>query len=379
MTPINFDLRQPSSVAFGAGSAHKLPSITHTYQKVAIVLGSRTLNTTGVLTPILSEIRGAQHQILLPTGEPTLEIVDNLTKELTCFDPACIVAIGGGSTLDAAKASSVLMTQTDRVDAIGFLEGIGDGLAITQPGIPLIAVPTTAGTGSEATINSVVTSSQHRVKKSLRHPHLLPNQVVIDPTLQVTCGHTTTLHSGLDAITQCFESYISCRATPYTRLLALEGLRMGWCAINKVLANPEDISARSSMAYSAYLSGVALANGGLGVAHGLASSLGVAAGISHGHACAILLPFAASFNSAYCEEDYALISQTLGIPPEQDLIGAIESLTASHGITRSFLNLGISQGDLTEIVAASFGNSMRGNPHLPSPEELLEALLLYYY
>ena len=133
------------------------------------------------------------------------------------------------------------------------------------------------------------------------------------------------------------------------------------------------------MAYCAYLSGVALANGGLGVAHGLASSLGVAAGITHGHACAILLPFAASFNNAYCEDDYALICQTLGIASDQGIVGAIESLTATHGITKSFLTLGISKNDLIEVVGSSFGNSMQGNPYLPRAEELLEALLGYYY
>ena len=379
MAPINFELRHPPKVTFGIGTFQKLPSFTHSYSKVAFVIGSRTLSDLGVLEHILSDVHGDHHQILLPKGEPTLELVDTLTKELTSFSPEIIVAIGGGSTLDAAKASSVLMTQQGRTDVIAYLEGIGDGKAITQSGIPLIAVPTTAGTGSEATINSVVASPRHCVKKSLRHPHLLPNQVVIDPTLQVTCGFTTTLNSGLDAITQCFESYISCRATPHTRLLSLEGLRTGWNAINQVLLSPDDITARSSMAYCAYLSGVALANGGLGVAHGLASSLGVAAGITHGHACAILLPFAASYNAAYCDDDYTLISQTLGISPDQGIVAAIESLTASYGITKSFLSLGISKSDLVEVVSSSFGNSMRGNPYLPCTEELIEALLGYYY
>ena len=379
MPPINFELRHPPNVTFGIGSFQKLPSFARSYSKVAFVIGSRTLSASGVLGPILSDVHGDHHQILLPKGEPTLELVDTLTKELTSFSPECVVAIGGGSTLDAAKASSVLMNQPGRTDVIAYLEGIGDGEVITQSGTPLIAVPTTAGTGSEATINSVVASPRHGVKKSLRHPHLLPNQVVIDPELQVTCDLITTLHSGLDAITQCFESYISCRATPHTRLLALEGLRTGWNAINRVIANPNDVTARSSMAYCAYLSGVALANGGLGVAHGLASSLGVAAGITHGHACAILLPFAASFNNAYCEDDYALICKTLGIASDQGIVGAIESLTASHGITKSFLTLGISKNDLIEVVGSSFGNSMRGNPYLPRTEELLEALLGYYY
>ena len=379
MPPINFELRHPPNVTFGLGSFQKLPSFTHSYSKVAFVIGSRTLSASGVLGPILSGVHGDHHQILLPKGEPTLELVDELTEELTSFSPECVVAIGGGSTLDAAKASSVLMNQPGRTDVIAYLEGIGDGEVITHSGTPLIAVPTTAGTGSEATINSVVASPRHGVKKSLRHPHLLPNQVVIDPELQVTCDLFTTLHSGLDAITQCFESYISCRATPHTRLLALEGLRTGWNAINRVIANPNDVTARSSMAYCAYLSGVALANGGLGVAHGLASSLGVAAGITHGHACAILLPFAASFNNAYCEDDYTLICQTLGIASDQGIVRAIESLTASHGITKSFLTLGISKNDLIEVVGSSFGNSMRGNPYLPCTEELLEALLGYYY
>ena len=379
MPPINFELRHPPNVTFGIGSFQKLPSFARSYSKVAFVIGSRTLSASGVLGPILSDVHGDHHQILLPKGEPTLELVDTLTKELTSFSPECVVAIGGGSTLDAAKASSVLMNQPGRTDVIAYLEGIGDGEVITQSGKPLIAVPTTAGTGTEATINSVVASPRHGVKKSLRHPHLLPNQVVIDPELQVTCDLITTLHSGLDAITQCFESYISCRATPHTRLLALEGLRTGWNAINRVIANPNDVTARSSMAYCAYLSGVALANGGLGVAHGLASSLGVAAGITHGHACAILLPFAASFNNAYCEDDYALICKTLGIASDQGIVGAIESLTASHGITKSFLTLGISKNDLIEVVGSSFGNSMRGNPYLPRAEELLEALLGYYY
>ena len=228
-------------------------------------------------------------------------------------------------------------------------------------------------------MNAVVASPEHHVKKSLRSPLLFPEAVIVDPELQLACPRQVTINSGMDAITQCFESYISCRATSFTRPLSREGFRLGMQHIVKVVESPDDLSSRTAMAHCALNSGLALANGGLGVAHGIAAALGDAANLSHGAACAILLPFAAHLNLRHCESDYETLAADIGISSAEALVEHITMTSSSLGVPTTFIELGVSRTSVPDIVSRSYGNSMRGNPFRPEPEFLTDQILEFYY
>ena len=373
-----FNLEQPTDIAFGPSTKHRLKDVLPPNSYTALVCGSNTLFSNGTVQQFIDLIDGNVTPIQIGSHEPTLESVDALTEKLCHTQYDFVIALGGGSTLDSVKASSVLATQSPPRNVVSYLEGIGSGKQLSNSGIPTILIPTTAGTGTEVTKNSVIYSPVHRVKKSLRSRLLFANSVIIDPRLQTSCSQHVTICSGMDAITQCFESYISSRATEYTRTLAKQGFQLGLTNILQAVEHPSDLGARTAMAHSAFNSGIALTNGGLGVAHGLSAALGVAANLSHGEACGILLPFAAELNFSTCPARYDELATAVGLNDGIELIDSVRKLTERLGMTKSFRDLGIDTADIPAIVKLSYGNSMQGNPFIPDPEYLTERLLRYY-
>lgn len=373
-----FSLEQPTNIAFGASAIHRLNDTLPPNSCTALVCGSNTLFANGTVQHFIDLIGGSVTPIQIGSHEPTLESVDDLTESLCQGQYDYVIALGGGSTLDSVKASAVLATQSPTRNVLSYLEGIGSGKQLSNPGIPTILIPTTAGTGTEVTKNSVIYSPEHRVKKSLRSRLLFANVVIINPALHTSCSQHVTIRSGMDAITQCFESYISARATEYTRPLAKRGFQLGLANILQAVEHPDDLGARTAMAHSAFNSGIALANGGLGVAHGVSAALGVAANLSHGEACAILLPFAAKLNYSTCPDRYDELAKAVGLDHGVELIDTIHKLSERLGMNKSFLDLGIKPADVPAIVKLSYGNSMNGNPFMPEPDYLTEQLLYYY-
>ena len=192
--PARFKLHAQPRLDFGLGSYSELPRFLSPFEKIVIVCGSQTILNSGKLKELSRQLPSS---LIIPTrsSEPTLKDVDLLTTTLRNHDPDAIVAIGGGSTIDLAKASAVLVNNPKGDQVLAYLEGIGEGLILKEPGIPLFAVPTTAGTGAEATINAVIASPEHGVKKSLRSSLLMPLHIVIDPELQMTCPKQITIDS----------------------------------------------------------------------------------------------------------------------------------------------------------------------------------------
>jgi len=174
-------------------------------------------------------------------------------------------------------------------DALDYLEVVGSGQDITRPAVPCVAVPTTAGTGAEVTANAVLAVPSHRVKASLRSPLMIPRVALVDPLLTVSCPPPVTAASGLDALTQCLEPFVSVQATPLTDGLAREGLRRAGTGLRAAYADGEDLGARTDMAMCSLLGGISLANAKLGAVHGLAGVIGGTADVPHGLACAALL------------------------------------------------------------------------------------------
>jgi alcohol dehydrogenase class IV len=278
-----FEFATAGQIVAGAGRAAELPGIV-------AGLGSRVLVCTGA-DPVRH--RGLLAGLGLPAvmftvaAEPTVELARACVAAAREHGADVVAAVGGGSVLDLGKAAAMLLGNGG--DPLDFLEVIGSGRKITQPSVPCVAVPTTAGTGAEVTANAVLASPAHGLKASLRSPLMIPRVALIDPELTVSCPPRVTAASGLDALTQCLEPFVSVRANPLTDGLAREGLRRAAAGLRASYADGSDLGARADMAMCSLLGGIALANAKLGAVHGLAGVIGGTADVPHGMACAALL------------------------------------------------------------------------------------------
>jgi alcohol dehydrogenase class IV len=296
-----------------------------------------------------------------------------------------LLALGGGSAIDLAKAASALVTNPHGESVRDFLEGVGRGMQITEPPLPLLAMPTTGGTGTEATKNAVISVADPAVKKSIRSPLMVPRLVLIDPELAVSVPPETTAWTGMDAITQLIESYICRFAKPIPQALALHGLKLALPRVREAVDDGASRPAREAMAHAALLSGLALANSGLGFAHGVAAALGVYAKVPHGLACAMMLPVALRVNREIAEKQLAeLAHAALPIGSMSDaeaaaaLLERIDGLCAYLKVPAKLSQVGVKPGQLDDLVQGSRGNSMNGNPRQLNDAELraiLEARL----
>ncbi len=283
-------LRMPQLI-FGPDTLSNLPklSIVQQAQAILLITGSASFCLSeryAHLKTSLSDSHRTVHEASV-SGEPSPEMIDTLCAKYRDQYIGAVIAIGGGSVLDTGKALSAMLPVRDSVTR--YLEGVGTD---THPGykIPFIAVPTTAGTGSESTANAVLSQVGSRgYKRSLRHENFVPDIALLDPTLALTCPPAITAAAGLDALTQLMEAYVSTKATPLTDALALDGIRaVGGSLIPACTTEGNDIGHRGNLAYGAYLSGVVLANAGLGLVHGFASPIGGLYGIPHGMVCGTL-------------------------------------------------------------------------------------------
>lgn len=284
-----FQFARIPRIHFGTGSFSNLANIIEPYGSQVVIICSRSVSAFPVFSGFLDQLNRKQQvaEVCILTGEPSPQFVDQVVDRVSGRDPSCVVAIGGGSVVDAGKAVSAMIPLGGRVKE--YLEGVGsrepDGRKI-----PFIAVPTTAGTGSEATRNAVISEpGPSGFKKSLRHVNYVPDIAVIDPALTLTCPLDVTMSVGMDAFTQLLEAYTSTGASPLTDALAWNGLEMSVRSLPVVFTDPDNLEARSELSYAALLSGITLANAGLGVVHGFASVIGGLFPAPHGVVCGALV------------------------------------------------------------------------------------------
>jgi alcohol dehydrogenase class IV len=278
-------------IVFGAGTRHQLPAIVRAFGNRALLVGGQHIHADRGALPDLGDVIP-----YVVNGEPNLFVVRRGADLFRAAGCDLVIGIGGGSVLDAAKAIAALAT--NHGDALDYLEVIGRGQPLETAPAPCIAVPTTAGTGSEVTRNAVLGSPEHGVKASLRHASMLPRVAVIDPELTLTLPAAVTASTGLDALTQVIEPYVSPRATPMTDAFCLEGIRRVARSL-RIAAGPEGASrldARTDMSLASLFGGLALANAGLGVIHGFAAPIGGMFSAPHGAVCAALLPHGMTAN-----------------------------------------------------------------------------------
>ncbi|MCB0083925.1 MAG: iron-containing alcohol dehydrogenase [Caldilineaceae bacterium] len=380
---MNFEFATANKIIFGAGTLARLPG-------AAAALGTRVLVVTGQ-----NPARAAEAMGLLMDGglscttfavdaEPTVELICRGVQAAKDANCDLVVSFGGGSVMDAGKAIAVLCTNPGQ--PLDYLEVIGQGQPLTVDPLPTIAIPTTAGTGAEVTKNAVLASPAHRVKVSLRHDKMLPNVALVDPLLTHSVPPALTASTGLDALTQLIEPFVSHLATPMTDGFCREGIRRAARGLRRAFRNGEDAQAREDMAMASLFGGLALANAKLGAVHGFAGPLGGMYPAPHGAVCGRLLPFATAVNvQALRDRDaqnpaalrYDEVAQLLTGDPQatiNDGLAWLEELSAELAVP-GLASYGVSTADFADIIAKSMNSSsMKGNPIGLTEEELGEIL-----
>lgn len=381
-----YDFFSPSQIVFGWGRRTELPKLaTSLGQRVFLVSGSRSLERSGLINELDGMLQSGGlkvHRFSTDSHEPEVTDVDQLVTQWRALGPAgndVVIAVGGGSTIDLAKAAAAVTQNRHGQSIADFLEGVGKGLQITETPLPMIAVPTTSGTGSEATKNAVISSYHPTYKKSIRSDLMIPRIVLVDPELTVSLPPQTTAYTGMDAITQLIESYISKRAAPIPQAIARSGLKLAIPALPIAVRDGIARESREAMSHAALLSGLALANSGLGLAHGVAAALGVHCRVPHGLACAVMLPTALKVNLGVREKELAELEQLFTSHSSTSVaadafVRRISDLCLEVQIPSRLRDIGVMNDQLPALVKSSRGNSMSGNPCDVSDSELLNLL-----
>jgi alcohol dehydrogenase class IV len=378
-----FEFATATRIVFGAGRLREIGTLASQLGKRALVVTGRD---QGRAQPLLAILRssGVESCLFSVLGEPEVTTIQKgvaTAKEDNC---ELVISFGGGSAIDTGKAIAAMLTNEG--DLLDFLEIIGQGKNLQKPAAPFIAIPTTAGTGSEVTRNSVISSPQHRVKVSLRSSLMLARIALVDPELTYDLPPAITASTGLDALTQVIEPYVCSRANPMTDALCLAGIRRAARSLPLAFANGRDRNAREDMCVASLFGGFALANAGLGAVHGFAGPIGGMFPAPHGAICAALLPHVMGANLRALRERqpksetiarYETVARLLtGDPsatPEQG-VDWVRRLTAPLQVPRLGA-LGVTAQSLPELVDNSAkASSMKANPIALTREELLQTL-----
>lgn len=383
----NFRFAKIPAITIKAGSLDELPRLTAGFgNNIVLITGSRSFSQSPSylkLTDGFADSGISYDHVKIP-GEPSPEMIDEAVKHLKGTKVDAVVAIGGGSVLDAGKAISAMITVEDSV--INFLEEVGEK---QHPGtkIPFIAVPTTSGTGSEATKNAVISrTGTGGFKKSLRHDNFVPDIALVDPELTISCSPALTAASGMDCFTQLAEAYLSTKSNEYTDALAIEGLKAVKRSLVASYINGKNIEARTGMSFAAITSGICLANAGLGTVHGFASTIGGLYDIPHGVVCGTLMAITNEMNVRKLWESgsnttalrkYAILGSIFleekGKSDEYYINGFIEYLNELTEMLKlpGLKGLGLYEADVDKICSIT---ENKNNPVNLAMEELAEII-----
>ncbi len=380
---MRFEFASAGKIVFGPGTVAELPALAAVWGKRALVVtGKDKIRRAGIIADL--EARGFTCALFGVGGEPTVAQVREGAALLRARECNVVIAIGGGSAIDTGKAIGAIAANPG--DVLDYLEVVGKGKVLPNTSVPFIAVPTTAGTGSEVTRNAVLGSPEHGVKASLRSASMLPRVALVDPELTFALPRGVTASTGLDAFTQLVEPYVSNRASPFTDSICLDGMRMAAPSLARVYADGRDAEARMRMSYASLLGGLALANAGLGVIHGFAAPIGGMFDAPHGAICAAILPHGMRTNiralRARAPESAALMryAEIARLVTEDTAATADEGVEWVAGLVRELeipplASYGIRSQDLDAIVAkASRASSMKANPIVLTDAELTETI-----
>ncbi|MCU0915388.1 MAG: iron-containing alcohol dehydrogenase [Planctomycetes bacterium] len=376
---MKFEFSTTGRIVFGPGASEQVPGLVAGYGRRAfLVLGSRSDR----FTPILDHFAacGIAWECCRITGEPTIEIAQAAVEFARRAQAEVVLALGGGSVLDTGKVIAAMLTNGG--DLSEYLEVVGQGKPLRNPAAPCIAVPTTAGTGAEVTYNAVLGVPQQRVKVSIRSPLMLPRWAVVDPLLTHSLPPELTASTGLDALTQLIEAFVSNQANPLTDGICREGLHRAGRSLQRAFEDGGNAAAREDMAIASLLSGMALANAKLGAVHGFAGPLGGMTRAPHGVICGKLLPYVMQANvralrdrapntpalARFDEVARILTAQTMA--QAADAVAWIEKLCAALALP-GLRGYALDEEDFPAVVAKARGaSSMKGNPISLDDQEL---------
>lgn len=376
MTP--FSCLAPRRTVFGRGCRKDAVSHIKEFGRHVLLVRSGSVSWADTLERDLTR-SGLSVEVIASGGEPTLDQIEKARADLASRAVDCVVAIGGGATLDFGKALAAVLPAKGELRK--HLEVAGDGIPLESDPLPYIAMPTTSGTGAEATKNAVIAVLSDGVKVSLRDERMIPDLALIDPALTDDLPKHVTLATGLDAVTQLIESYLCIRANPITDALCRDGIPAGLAALSRLM-DGEDPGARDIMARASYLSGIALANSGLGIVHGLAAVIGARGG-AHGAICGRLLPAALDVNAERARaaelpaERFAEVDGwLLQALPEGGTTATVRlrAFMNRHGLP-SLADLNCPDADFDEIATQGLAaSSTKGNPVRLSHTDVFEIL-----
>ncbi len=366
----SFQLNIPRSIRFGPGERRNLPELLGAFgRRLLLVTTSSWFLGSAYGEEMLQQLGAFEvEHLACPPGEPTVGGLDDLLRRGRLFHPDAVLAVGGGSAIDTAKALSGLLSLPGSVEQ--YLEGAEGSRPVPRAGVPWVAVPTTSGTGAEVTMNAVVRSERLKAKRSIRSPWLLATHVVVDPELTLDCPLGVSGTAGLDALVQLVESYVSRKRKPMPRALVRGAFPATLAALHRIPVDPADLQARTDAAYGSLVSGIALANSGLGAAHGFAAGLGGLFPIPHGLICAVTMGPVLAANAALIREDLrVLLDGKGGSDPAAWLRAEFEELLAAFGLPLDLKSYRIDPALVPEIARLSSGSSMSGNPRDLDPAE----------
>ncbi|MBZ0284227.1 MAG: iron-containing alcohol dehydrogenase [Anaerolineae bacterium] len=384
---MRFEFATATKIIFGAGVLNEVGKLAAQMgQHALIVVGGKAERASELLT-LLHE-QDVHTTLLSVISEPSVEMAREGAQQARDADCDMVIGFGGGSALDTGKAIAALLTNPG--DPLDYLEVIGRGQPVKYPSVPFIAIPTTAGTGSEVTSNAVLASTKHRVKVSLRSPLMLARVAIVDPSLTHGLPPDVTAQTGLDALTQVIEPFVSNKANPMTDAFCREGIGRAARSLRRAYEQGDDAAAREDMALTSLFGGLALANAKLGAVHGFAGPFGGMFDAPHGAICARLLPFVMDTNIKALRERDANGEAMQRYSEVGRLLTGRETATAEDGAQWvhelcAALNIpplstyGLTEADYPSLIEKSaVASSMQGNPIKLTTDEMRQILARAY-
>lgn len=379
---MKFEFATASRIIFGQGTVKEVAPMASNMGNCALLVTGRNLERAGPLSGSLKNT-GMKIVTFSVSDEPTIELTIKGVELARQNASDIVIGMGGGSVIDTAKAIAALLTNSG--DITDYLEVIGRGKQLSRPSAPCIAIPTTAGTGAEVTKNAVLTSQEHKVKVSLRSPTMLPDLAIVDPELTYSMPPSLTASTGLDALTQVLEPFVSVKFNPLTDAICMEGLKRAARSLHRAFKDGSDTRAREDMAIVSLFGGLTLANSKLGAVHGIAGPMGGMFPVPHGVICARLLPFVVEVNvralKRHNSQQYLLrYDQVAQVLTGKSNAKAEEGIARIHDLCDALDIPGLSDFGITEdhfpdlITSSKKASSMKGNPVNLTDEELTEIL-----
>jgi len=379
---VEFSFYTANKIVFKRGAVSELAQHIAGLGKHFLVLVDPVFVDTPAMQSVVSQCAsiGAACDIFSDVhGEPTVELVDEVTALAAKKGCDAVLSLGGGSNIDVGKAVSALLTNGG--SALDYLEVVGKGKKVTVDPVPFVAIPTTAGTGSEVTKNAVIGSRTANFKRSMRSDKMVPTISVVDPELTVSCPKKVTASSGIDAMTHLIEAFITWRATPISDALAIKGIALAGKYLQRAYEDGTDMEAREGMSAAALIGGMAFANSGLGAAHGVGMVMGINYHLPHGLACGIALPHVVALNADVAGEKLDLVGEALtgkrfSSPGEgtKACIDFLFELNRAIGIPADYRFLNIPREEIPALAKGSLGTSMTSNPKKMDEKALEEFL-----